>query len=85
MISLRQKIGSYNYLICLVGIIFYSRWGGGSVEKAYNTACTLLRHMNVIDVAPIVCSHKTNDIPSFEDVNAMKSSKDLAVFFNETD
>lgn len=59
--------------------------GDGSVEKAYNTACTLLRHMNAIDVAQIVCSHKTNDIPSFEDVNAMKSSKDLAVFFNETD
>ncbi|KNY25909.1 NADPH-dependent FMN reductase [Pseudobacteroides cellulosolvens ATCC 35603 = DSM 2933] len=58
--------------------------GDGNVEKAFNTACMLLRHMNAIDVAPIVYSHKTNDIPSYEDVNAMKSSKDLAVFFNET-
>lgn len=56
--------------------------GDGSIEKAYNTACVLLRHMNAIDIAPVVYSHKTNDTPSCEDVNAMKCSKDLAVFFN---
>lgn len=56
--------------------------GDGSVEKAYNTARVLLHHMNVIDIAPVVYSHKTNDIPTCKDVNAMKCSKDLAVFFN---
>lgn len=56
--------------------------GDGSIEKAYNTACILLHHMNAVDIATVVYSHKTNDIPSCEDINAMKCSKDLAGFFN---
>jgi hypothetical protein len=56
--------------------------GDGSIEKAYNTACRLLHHMNALDIGPTVFSHKTNDIPSCKDVNAIKSSKNLAKFFN---
>ena len=57
--------------------------GDGSVEKAYNTACTLLHHMNSRDTAPMVYSHSTNDIPAIEDIKAMESSRELALFFND--
>jgi multimeric flavodoxin WrbA len=57
--------------------------GDGSVEKAYNTACTLLHHMNAKAIAPIIYSHKTNDIPACDDIDAMKSSIELALLFNK--
>ena len=57
--------------------------GDGDIEKAYDTACTLLHHMNSREIAPVVYSHGTNNIPSKDDIKAMKSSRDLALFFND--
>lgn len=56
--------------------------GDGSIENAYSTACTILHHMNSRDIAPVVYSHNTNNIPAKDDINAMKASKELALFFN---
>lgn len=56
--------------------------GDGLIEKAYNTACCLLLHMNSRDIAPVVYSHDTNNIPSKNDLEAMEGSKNLALFFN---
>lgn len=57
--------------------------GDGCIEKAYNTACVLLHHMNSRNIAPVVYSHDTNNIPSKYDIKAMEGSKNLALFFNE--
>ena len=57
--------------------------GDGKIEKAYNTACTLLCHMNARNIAPVVYSHNTNNIPAKSDKNAMESSRNLALFFNK--
>ena len=57
--------------------------GDGKIEKAYNTACTLLRHMNARNIAPVVYSHDTNNIPAKNDTIAMESSMNLALFFND--
>ncbi len=57
--------------------------GDGNIEKAYKTACTILRHMNSRDIAPAVYSHNTNNISAKDDVKAMKGSRNLALFFNE--
>ncbi len=57
--------------------------GDGYIENAYNTACTLLHHMNSSNIAPVVYSHDTNDIPSRDDINAMENSRNLALFFNK--
>ena len=56
--------------------------GDGSVENAFKTACRLLRHMNTIDIAPVVVSHNTNNISAKDDINAMEGSKELALFFS---
>jgi multimeric flavodoxin WrbA len=57
--------------------------GDGNIENAYKTACTILHHMNSNNVAPVVYSHNTNNIPSKDDIKAMKGSRNLALFFNE--
>ncbi|MDP4090616.1 MAG: flavodoxin family protein [Bacillota bacterium] len=54
--------------------------GDGSIENAYKTACRLLHHMNAGDIAPVVCSHNTNNIPAKDDIKALESSKNLALF-----
>jgi multimeric flavodoxin WrbA len=56
--------------------------GDGSVESAYKTACTLLHHMNSRDIAPVISSYNTNNIPARDDINAMEGSRGLALFFN---
>lgn len=57
--------------------------GNGSIEKAYNTARILLHHMNSKNIAPVVFSHNTNEIPSKDDIKAMEGSRNLALFFND--
>jgi multimeric flavodoxin WrbA len=56
--------------------------GDGHIEDAYTTAQRLLHHMNSRDIARVVYSHDTNNIPSKDDINAMESSRNLALFFN---
>lgn len=56
--------------------------GDGSTKNAYKTARTILHHMNSKDIAPIVYSHNTNNIPSKDDIKAMKGSRKFALFFN---
>ncbi len=58
--------------------------GDGRIEKAYNTACGILRHMNAKNIAPVVYSHDTNKIPSKDDSKAMANSRGLAIFFKKT-
>lgn len=57
--------------------------GDGNIEKAYDTACTILHIMNSKDIAPSVYSHNTDEIPAKDDIKAITDSKNLAVFFNK--
>ncbi|NEU04858.1 flavodoxin family protein [Clostridium senegalense] len=57
--------------------------GDGNTGNAYKTACTILHHMNSREIAPVVYSHNTNNIPAKDDITAMKGSMNLALFFNE--
>ena len=45
------------YAVILVG------GGDGRIEKPYETACTLLHHMNCFDIHEVVCSFNTNPVP----------------------
>lgn len=56
--------------------------GDGHIENAYKTACIILHHMHSRDIAPVIYSHGTNNIPSKDDIKAMESSRNLALFFN---
>jgi multimeric flavodoxin WrbA len=55
--------------------------GDGHTKYAYDTACTLLHHMNSRDILPVVYSHNTNTSMSKEDIVAMQKARELALFF----
>ena len=57
--------------------------GDGHIEGAYDTACTLLHHMNSRNINPVIYCHNTNNIQSKDDDIAMEGAKKLALFFNE--
>ena len=59
--------------------------GDGSVTKPYETACTLLHHMNAYDILPVVYSHNTNTVPAVEDIGAVEGAKKISLFFNHGD
>lgn len=55
--------------------------GDGSMDKAYRTACILLRHMNCRTIHEPVCSHHTNEIPAAEDIIAIQGTESIVRFF----
>ena len=57
--------------------------GDGRVEKAYETACTLLHHMNSRNIHPMVSSHNTNERPAIEDEEAVAGVRSILEFFGE--
>ena len=56
----------------------------GNPDKAYDTACTLLHHMNCYDIHDVVGSYNTNVIPAIEDASIVAGIKDIAQFFEPT-
>lgn len=59
--------------------------GDGTMNKAEETARTILRHMNCSEIASAVISHNTNKIPAMFDVNAVEGVRRLADYFNTGD
>ena len=57
--------------------------GDGNVNKAYETACTLLHHMNCHNIHKVVFSHNTDKRPAIEDKQALLGIHDIAGFFND--
>lgn len=52
------------------------------MEKAYDTACALLRHMNCQEILGAVVSHNTNRQPAVQDMKATQGARGIAEFFN---
>ena len=55
--------------------------GDGAVGKAYDTACTLLHHMNCYEIHEAVYSHNTNERPAVEDAKALLEVSGVLKFF----
>lgn len=64
------------------GAVILVGGGDGNMDKAYDTACTLLRHMNCHNVHKLVFSHNTNKRPAIDDVQALLEIQDIINFFN---
>jgi uridylate kinase len=64
------------------GGVFLAGGGKGNPGKAYDTACILLHDMNVKEIAPVVYSNNTDNIPAKNDEKAMEGARNLALFFN---
>lgn len=67
------------------GAVILVGGGDGNTEIAYNTACTILHHINVTEIYPLVGSFNTNDLPAIGDTEAVKSIVNIANLLNKLD
>ena len=64
------------------GAVILVGGGDGRMEKAYETACTLMHHMNCDDIAEAVCSLNTDRVPAVRDRKALEGIDRIAKFLN---
>lgn len=64
------------------GAVFLVGGGDGNPEDAYKTACTILHHINVKDIYPLVGSFNTNNSHAIEDTETVKNIKNIANHLN---
>ena len=65
------------------GAVILVGGGDGRMDKAYGTACVLLRHMNCQAIHDLVCSHNTNVTPAANDANALRGIESIIGFFTD--
>lgn len=65
------------------GAVILVGGGDGNPKSAYDTVCTLLHHINVKEIYPLVGSFNTNKLTAIEDNNIAKAIKSIADFFNQ--
>ena len=63
------------------GAVLLVGGGDGHVDSAYDTACTLLHHMNCYNIHRVVYSHNTNERPALEDENVLAGIDSIIDFF----
>lgn len=64
------------------GAVIVVGGGDGNVHKPYETACTLLHHMNAYEILPAVYSHNTNNREAISDRKALEGVAQVVDFFN---
>ncbi len=64
------------------GAVILIGGGDGNREDAYKTVCTILHHINVSEVYPLVGSFNTNKLSAIKDNNAIKEITDIANYLN---
>lgn len=67
------------------GAVILVGGGAGAIDKAYETARTLLRLTNCKSIHPLVSSHDTDHVPAVEDEEALRGIDDIVTFFGEED
>ena len=64
------------------GAVILVGGGDGKIEKPYETACTLMHHMNCRNIHEVVCSFDTNNVPALQDEKAVEGVRRIAEFLN---
>lgn len=64
------------------GVIILVGGGDGNPEDAYKTASTLLHHINVTTIYPLVGSFNTNKLSAENDKNTIKAIENIANFIS---
>lgn len=64
------------------GAVILVGGGDGNMNKAYDTACTLLHHMNCYRIYEPVTCHNTNHVPAKNDTNILEGIENIIKFFN---
>lgn len=65
------------------GAIVLVGGGDGNMNKAYETACVLMNHMNCTDVCEPIFYHNTNAAAAIEDKKVQEELKLIIEFLNE--
>ena len=64
------------------GVVILVGGGDGNPEDAYKTACSLLHHINVAEIYPLVGGFNTNKLSAVEDGKAISGIASIANFLN---
>lgn len=64
------------------GAVILVGGGSGSIDKPYETARTLMHHMNCYNIHEVVCSHNTDVVPAAQDQQALEGIQRIARFLN---
>ena len=64
------------------GAVILVGGGDGGINKPYDTACTLLHHMNCYNIHEAVYSHNTNERPAIKDKAVLSGINSILDFFN---
>lgn len=64
------------------GAVILVGGGDGNMDKAFDTARTLLGHMGCRQIYGPVTSHNTNRRPALQDRQAAQGARGIAAFFN---
>ena len=64
------------------GAVILVGGGDGRMGKAYETACTLLHHMNCHEIHELVSSHDTDRWPAVEDAQTIDGVRRIVGVFN---
>ncbi len=64
------------------GAVILVGGGDGNINKPYDTACTLLHHMNCYNIHEVVYSHNSNERPAIKDKEALSGINSILDFFN---
>ena len=65
------------------GAVILVGGGDGNPQKAYETLCGVLNHINTTEIYELVGSFNTNEIPAIEDDNVITEIKNMAGFLNK--
>lgn len=65
------------------GAVILAGGGDGDAAKAYDTACTILHHMNCFDILPPVICHNTNVCPAKDSPGIVEKLDDIAAYLNK--
>ena len=64
------------------GAVILVGGGDGNPEDAYKTACTILHHINVTKIYPLVGSFNTNEFPATEDETVISEIANIINYLN---
>lgn len=67
------------------GAVILVGGGDGNMDKAFDTARTLLGHMGCREIHGLVSAHDTNARPALLDERAVEGARSIAAFFNNED
>lgn len=67
------------------GAVILVGGGDGNMNKAYETACVLLHHINCYDIHSMVSCHNTNHVSAMKDKQTLAGVESIIQFFNSTD